>query len=165
MTEHDSKSLYQTSFRYRSLLPVFPENNPNPRESIEKLKAESCSFLLLAGVARPEDMIQYLGKYTSDLHSMIYPDHHDFSRKDIVDITERFNAIRNKNKLIITSEKDAVRLMNNSHIQGEIKNLMYYLPIEVVFKSGQEELFIQKIEDHVRNFKRNRIVAEATDTR
>ena len=164
MTGHDSKSLYQTSFRYKSLLPVFPKNNSNPKESIEKLKEESCSFLVLAGLARPEDMIQYLEKYTSDLHSMIYPDHHDFSRKDIVDITEKFNAIRNKNKLIITSEKDAVRLMNNSYIQEEIKDLMYYLPIEVVFKSGQEELFIQKIEDHVRNFERNRIVAVATDT-
>ena len=156
--------VFYTSFRYRSLLPVFPKNNPTQRESIEKLKEESYSFLLLTGLACPEDMIQYLEKYTSDLHSMTYPDHHDFSRKNIVEITEKFNAIRNKNKLIITSEKDAVRLMNNSHIQEEIKDLMYYLPIEVAFKSEQEELFIQKIENHVRNFKRNRIMAEAADT-
>jgi tetraacyldisaccharide 4'-kinase len=158
------KAEYQTSFRYKNLLPVFPKNNSVQEENIERLQKESYSFLLLAGLACPEDIIQYLQKYTSDLQLMIYPDHHDFSRKDMVEITEKFNAIQNKNKLIITSEKDAVRLMNNPHIQEETKDLMYYLPIEVVFKSGQEELFIQKIEDHVRNFKRNRIVAVATDT-
>jgi tetraacyldisaccharide 4'-kinase len=156
---------YYTTFRNKSLLPVFPENNSIQKESIERLKKESYSFLLIAGLANPEDLIQYLEKYTSDLQSIIYPDHHDFSRKDIAEITDAFNKIQNKNKLIITSEKDAVRLMHNPYIQAKIKGLMYYLPIEVVFKQEQEELFTQKIEDHVRNFKRNRIMAEATDTR
>jgi hypothetical protein len=54
--------------------------------------------------------------------------------------------------------------MNNPYIGEGIKGLMFYLPVEVVFKQGQEELFIQKIENHVGNFTRNRIVAEATDT-
>jgi tetraacyldisaccharide 4'-kinase len=156
---------YHTSFHYKGLLPVFPEKNQIQKESIERLKKESYSFLLLAGLAQPEDLVQYLEKYTSDLQTMIYPDHHDFSRKDIWDVTEKFNKIQNKNKWIITSEKDAVRLMHNPHIQEEIKGLIYYLPIEVVFEPGQEELFTQKIENHVRNFKRNRIMAEAADTR
>ncbi|GHV31814.1 tetraacyldisaccharide 4'-kinase [Bacteroidia bacterium] len=156
---------YYTFFRYKGLLPVFPEENQIQKESIERLKKESYSFLLLAGLAQPEDLVQYLEKYTSDLQTMIYPDHHDFSRKDIGEVTEKFNTIQNKNKWIITSEKDAVRLMHNPHIQEEIKGLIYYLPIEVVFEPGQEELFTQKIDDHVRNFKRNRIMAEAADTR
>jgi tetraacyldisaccharide 4'-kinase len=159
------KARYQTAFRYKSLLPVFPGNNSVRKESIERLGKESGSILLIAGLACPEDLIRYLEKYASDLHSMIYPDHHDFNRKDILEITDTFNRIRNKNKWIITSEKDAVRLMHNPYIRDEIKGLMYYLPIEVVFKQGEEELFIQKIEDHVRNFTRNRIMAEATDTR
>jgi tetraacyldisaccharide 4'-kinase len=157
-------SIFNSKFSYKGLLPVFPEKNSIQKENIERLKKESYSFLLIAGLAQPKDLIQYLGEYTTDLHSMIYLDHYDFSRKDIDEITNTFNRIRNKNKLIITSEKDAVRLMHNPDIREEIKGLIYYLPIEVVFKPEQEELFTQKIENHVRNFKRNRIMAEAADT-
>ena len=158
-------SIFNSQFIYRGLLPVFPERSSAQKENMERLKKESCSFLLLAGLAHPEDLIQYLEKYTSCLQTMIYPDHHDFSRKDILEITENFNKIQNKNKLIITSEKDAVRLMHNPHIREGIKGLIYYVPVETVFEPEQEKLFIQKIENHVTDFTGNRIMAEATDTR
>jgi tetraacyldisaccharide 4'-kinase len=158
-------SILNSQFAYKGLLPVFPEKSSAQKENMERLKKESYSFLLLAGLAQPGDLIQYLEKYTSGLQTMIYPDHHDFSRKDMLEITENFNKIQNKNKLIITSEKDAVRLMHNPHIREEIKGLIYYVPIEVVFEPEQEKLFIQKIENHVANFTRNRIMAKATDTR
>lgn len=165
-------TLLTSQFIYRDLLPVFPEKSSTQKENMERLKKESYSFLLLAGLAHPEDLIQYLEKYTSDLRTMIYPDHHDFSRKDILEITENFNKIQNKNKLIITSEKDAVRLMHNPHIREElkigdsqIKGLIYCVPVEAVFEPEQEKLFIQKIENHVTDFTGNRIMAKATDTR
>jgi tetraacyldisaccharide 4'-kinase len=159
------KEEYQTFFRYKSLLPVFPGNSSVRKESIERLGKESYSVLLIAGLACPEDLIRHIEPYTSGLQAMIYPDHHDFSRKDILAITDTFNKIQNKNKWMITSEKDAVRLMHNRYIRDEMKGLMYYIPIEVVFKQEQEKLFIQKIEDHVKNFTGNRIMAEAADTR
>jgi tetraacyldisaccharide 4'-kinase len=172
LRDHSQFSILTTSilqlnsqFAYKGLLPVFPEKSSAQKENIERLKKESYSFLLLAGLACPDDMIQYLRNYISDLQPMIYPDHHDFRQKDFVEIKKNFDKIQNKNKLIITSEKDAVRLMHNPHIQEEIKGLIYYLPIEVVFKPGQEELFIQKIENHVTNFTRNCIMAKAADTR
>ncbi|MDR0506449.1 MAG: tetraacyldisaccharide 4'-kinase [Dysgonamonadaceae bacterium] len=150
---------FNSQLSYKGLLPVFPEKSATQKENLERLKKESFSFLLIAGLACPEDMIQYLKNYTSDLHTMIYKDHHNFIGKDISAIRENFDKIQNKNKLIITSEKDAARLIHNSDIQEEIKGLIYYLPIEVVFKPEQDELFTQKIENHVRNFKRNSIMA------
>ncbi|GHT72353.1 tetraacyldisaccharide 4'-kinase [Bacteroidia bacterium] len=155
----NDKQILQTSFRYKSLLPLFPEKSTVQKESIERLKKEAYSFLLVAGLARPQDMVEYIEKYTTDLHSIIYPDHHPFARKDIDTITDTFNHIQNKNKRIITSEKDAVRLIGNPYLSEEIKPFLYYLPIEVVFRPEQETIFTQKIEDHVRNFKRNRILA------
>jgi tetraacyldisaccharide 4'-kinase len=63
-----------------------------------------------------------------------------------------------KNKRIITSEKDAMRLTNNQFVPDEIKAFIYYLPIEVNILF-EENLFKQKIENHVGNFKRNSILA------
>jgi tetraacyldisaccharide 4'-kinase len=151
------KLLFSSTYDYKSLLPVFPENNPIRKESIERLKKESYAFLLLAGFANPDDLIRHLENYTSDLHTLIFPDHHHFKNIDIDKITETFGRITNDKKIIITSEKDAVRLADNPHFPEKLKDFMYYLPIEVVI--NQEELFIQKIEEHVATFKRNRVMA------
>ncbi|MDR3218516.1 MAG: tetraacyldisaccharide 4'-kinase [Dysgonamonadaceae bacterium] len=151
------QQLFFSAYGYRSLLPVFPGNNLVRKESLERLKKEGFSFLLLTGFAHPEDMIAYLENYTSDLHLRIYPDHHAFRRKNINEITGAFQSIGNDRKIIVTSEKDAVRLTDNPYFPDELKSFIYYLPIEVII--NKEELFTQKIENHVANFKRNRILA------
>jgi tetraacyldisaccharide 4'-kinase len=153
------KQVFFTSYAYKGLLPVFPSINPVKKESIERLKKESYSFLLIAGLANPSGLLDYLRKYTSDLHPLIYPDHHHFTDKNRYEIKKAFEGIKNENKLIITSEKDAMRLMNNPNFPEELKAFIFYLPIEVVFNLEQESLFIQNIEEHVKNFARNRSLA------
>ena len=155
----DNENTFFTSYSYENLLPVFTSSNPVKEKSIEQLKKESYSFLLIAGLANPTNLINYLENYTSDLHSLIYSDHHDFTNKNMDDIKKTFEKIKNENKLIITSEKDAVRLMDNSSFPEELKAFIFYLPIQVVFNLEQENLFIQTIEEHVKNFARNRILA------
>jgi tetraacyldisaccharide 4'-kinase len=153
------QQLFFTHYHYKSLLPVFPDKTSIKKESIERLKKESYSLLLVTGIADPSNMINYLKDFISDFVKLTYPDHYNFTRKDIEEITETFDKIENNRKIIITSEKDAVRLVNNPYISEKIKAFTFYLPIEVVFDSNQEKLFIEKIENHVTNFKRNRILA------
>jgi tetraacyldisaccharide 4'-kinase len=153
------QELFFTSYGYKSLLPVFQENNPVKKESIARLKKESYSVVLLAGLANPTGLIRYLSTYLSDMHPLLYPDHYSFKRKDINTLLETFRKMDNPHKIIITSEKDAMRLLDNPHIPKELKPFIYYLPIEVIFNFNGEESFIQKIENHVTNFTRNRILA------
>lgn len=153
------QDLFFSSFRYKSLLPVFPENNPIVKESIERLKKESYSFLLVAGIANPAGLIDYLKEYTADLQTLIYPDHYSFTIRDIKSISKVFKNIKNEKKLIITTEKDAVRLFNINGIPEEIQLSFFYLPIEVIFQSEQDNAFKQKIETHVKNFARNSLMA------
>ena len=153
------QQLFFSSYRYKNLLPVFPKDNSVREESLEQLKKENYSFLLVAALANPSGLIDYLNRHTTDLHTLIYPDHHDFTQKNgnaMIDFIKKYTG---KNKIIITSEKDAARLVDNPFIPEEIKAYIYYLPIEVVVCRKEEELFIQKIENHVTNFKRNRILA------
>ena len=154
-----SDEVFRTFYEYKGLLPVFPAVHSIKKENLEHLKKEAYSFLLVTGLANPADLIRYLKPFTKDLQTMIFADHHNFSPKNIVKIEKSFKSIKNSRKILITSEKDAMRLMNHPAIPEEIKKFMFYLPVEVAFHTGQEELFIQKIEDHVRNFARNRILA------
>lgn len=76
--------------------------------------------LLIAGIANPKPFFEHLKSKKDSV--LEFPDHHNFSEKEILEIKNQ-----SKNKIIITTEKDYVRLKNT-----EIKNL-YYLPIKSSF--------------------------------
>ena len=98
--------------------------------------------LLLAGIAKPEPFFAYL--QVEKNVKLVYPDHHHFSEKDIEEIKNKAN-----NKLIITTEKDYVRLKNQN-----LKSL-FYLPIKSSFISKGDN-FNQTILNYVGTSTRNR---------
>ncbi|WP_298308384.1 tetraacyldisaccharide 4'-kinase [Flavobacterium sp.] len=98
--------------------------------------------LLLAGIAKPEPFFAYL--QVEKNVKLVYPDHHHFSEKDIEEIKNKAN-----NKLIITTEKDYVRLKNQN-----LKSL-FYLPIKSSFISKGDD-FNQTILNYVGTSTRNR---------
>lgn len=94
--------------------------------------------LLLAGIAKPKPFFDYL-KNENDV-VLTYPDHHHFSEKDIAEIKEK-----SKGKIIITTEKDFVRLKGNLP-----KEQLFYLPIKSEFLQNQE-VFDKTIFNYVEN--------------
>lgn len=94
--------------------------------------------LLLAGIAKPEPFFDYL-KNENDI-VLTYPDHHHFSEKDILEIKEKA-----KGKIIITTEKDFVRLKENLP-----KEQLFYLPIKNEFLQNRE-VFDKTILSYVEN--------------
>ncbi|WNM18571.1 tetraacyldisaccharide 4'-kinase [Flavobacterium capsici] len=99
--------------------------------------------LLLAGIAKPDLFFDYL-KQSND-ETMVFPDHHHFTENDIKTIENK-----TKNQLIITTEKDYVRLANHT-LQSDI----YYLPIKSKFLSDADD-FNKTIKKYVGTSTRNR---------
>lgn len=78
-------------------------------------------------------MIDYIQKFSIETISLTFPDHYYFKPKDIELIANRFNEIPYPNKVIITTEKDAIRL-RESQLVDVLKNLpIFYIPIEIDF--------------------------------
>jgi tetraacyldisaccharide 4'-kinase len=112
------------------------------------------TILLVSGIANPSGLIEYLRRHTNKLEMLIFPDHHEFSRKDIEKIQQTFDNITSQNKIIVTTEKDAMRL-KNPNIPDSIQKLpLFFLPIKVSFHSGEEK-FNQLINDYVRTNQAN----------
>jgi tetraacyldisaccharide 4'-kinase len=57
--------------------------------------------------------------------------------------------------MIITTEKDAVRMVSHPMLPETIKPYIYVLPIEIVFLQDQQEMFNKYILDYVRKNSRN----------
>jgi tetraacyldisaccharide 4'-kinase len=106
--------------------------------------------MLVCGIANPVSIQQYLLDKTSAYYLHTYKDHHDFSINNIRDIKNWFVKIQSTNKIIITTEKDAARLLKYS------KELMYIpiyvLPIECKFLFNEAKQFNTLIQNFVSNF-------------
>ena len=89
-------------------------------------------------------------------HFPAIPDHHKYSEKDLLKIKEKYNDIFTSNKIIITTEKDMMRLIKQN-MYNIIKDFpIYYIPIEIKFHKGDEAKFNKQIMEYVAESTRNR---------
>ncbi len=106
--------------------------------------------LLVTGIANTRPLKKYLQDHSKTYYQSSYNDHHIFSIDDLEEIIKRFNSIPAKNKIILTTEKDAVRLIK---FEQEIAALPFYvMPIEPGFLFGDEQPFTDLIVTFITNF-------------
>ena len=121
------------------------------RKPLEEIKGER---LLVTGIANPSPLKEELEKSGATTYMKQYSDHHNFTTHDIKEITAAYNNL-NTNGIIITTEKDAVRLLQHTALPKEIKDVIYVMPIEVAFLYNEEKMFNQIIENYVTENSRN----------
>ncbi len=146
------QSLYFTNFVYHRLQPVFPSLNKETY-SLDDIRKKH--VLLLAGIASTKSLVEKLSTKAYNLQTLFFPDHHFYDKDDVRVIEKQF-ATMPDDKIVITTEKDAVRLQTLSYISDDLKENLYYLPIKVSFLEDIEtESFNNKIINHVRNYQEN----------
>ncbi|MDR3706409.1 MAG: tetraacyldisaccharide 4'-kinase [Paludibacteraceae bacterium] len=146
--------LYFTRYIYNDFIPVFNEAKGNIVTKNLLLK-ETYDILLVTGIVSQNDLALRLMKYANQLKSIEYPDHHNFTQKDLQEIEIQFLSMENKNKIIITTEKDASRLMSNPNVSDTLKKSLFYIPIKVKFLFGEDKNFNEQILGYVRKNKTN----------
>lgn len=150
------QKLYFTSIDYDTPKGVFEE------KQIELDKLQNYHVLLLTGIASPKQMEHDLKPMTKDITNLSFGDHHSFKGKDIDRINDAFESMPEP-RIIITTEKDAVRLRETEGLYEKVKSNMYELPIKVSFMLDQQDNFNEKIISYVRKNSRNSILAKRKD--
>jgi tetraacyldisaccharide 4'-kinase len=89
-------------------------------------------IVLVTGIAAPKPLLKFLEAKKVNYKHLKYPDHHKFSEADISKIKTTFNTIPTKKKLILTTEKDYVRLMD------KVERLSY-IEIETKFLDSEDD--------------------------
>jgi len=97
---------------------VFSENNSKPLN--EQLK-----FTLVTGIANAKPLVGYLKAKGLDFKHLEYKDHYHFTESDVRELES--------NDLIITTEKDYMRLKTYKNL----KNKLYFLPIEITIDNAK----------------------------
>ncbi len=162
MNLYPYQQLYFSTYDYDTPRLVFPDCQ-EPAEipsDIESLKGKH--ILLLTGIASPEQMKLDLEPYVTSILPLVFADHHHFKRKDIERINQAFEDLPQPG-LIITTEKDAMRLKQTEGLSDEVKKHLIVLPIRVSLLLDQEEAFNQNIIGYVRKNSRNSILVKGKD--
>ncbi|WP_167619467.1 tetraacyldisaccharide 4'-kinase [Maribellus sediminis] len=146
------QKLYLTRFAYDKLVPAFDGKR------LEKLFYEEKKYaqLVLTGIASPGPVYKHLQQYTDRMETLSFPDHHAYSEEDINTIKQKFEALQAEKKIIVTTEKDLMRLKNCNNLSEELKKAMYYLPVTVQFLDDDQKSFNKKILNYVGENKSNR---------
>jgi tetraacyldisaccharide 4'-kinase len=111
--------------------------------SKEILTSELINFevLLITGIANPKPLTNYLKSLNVNFQHLEYADHHHFSDEEINEIRQKFHKM-SSSKIILTTEKDYVRLMYKI-------DELYYLPIETSFLNKENSAFNTVIKNHL----------------
>ena len=109
-----NQQLFFTTVAYDDF--VYSENEKRKVSEIQNIDK-----LLLAGIAKPQSFFAHIQNNNEEC--LTFPDHHHFKEKDILEIKNKAN-----NKIIITTEKDFVRLKERIP-----KEQLFYLPIQSKF--------------------------------
>lgn len=112
---------------------------------------KDAEVLLVTGIANPKPLKQYLEEKIDLYHQMQYNDHHIFSIDDWREIKNRYEGLDTKKKMVLTTEKDAMRLLKFS---AEIDGMAFYvIPIEHKFLFGEEQVFLMRVTRFLETFK------------
>ena len=158
MNLYPYQHLYFTTLEYDQLRPVFNKNGG--LHSLEDLSDQQ--VLLLTGIASPEQLEHDLSPIAPHLTPLTFSDHHQFKSKDIQLINDRFAALPSP-KVIVTTEKDAARLLTAEGLSDEVRANLYVLPVRIAFMQDQQESFNLQIIGYVRKNSRNSILAKGKD--
>lgn len=124
--------------------------------SPERLRLHAnLDVLLVVAIAGTEYLMEYVAERAGDVHLLEYTDHHPFSTFDIGDIERHFRVFSEGRKpIILTTEKDAMRLDTHRDILVQSGLPIYILPVAVAFLGDAPTAFDDAVKTWLLTFKR-----------
>lgn len=138
------QQLFFSTFRYGRPYRLFSDT-----PGVEEELTPDTHILLITGIASPQQMILDLQRQTRHITPISFADHHEFRPRDIQKIESAFTDLQGSKRLIITTEKDATRLLPIKDLSPIVRRHIYVLPIEVEILRDQGDEFRRLIFDYI----------------
>ncbi len=142
----EGQQMYFSYYQYRK-----PYHLLEPSREIS-LQAKM-DVLLICAIAGTEYLLDYLSDAVGQVKVIEYEDHHYFTNYDIGRLQQSFEQMESSNKLILTTEKDAMRLELHRPFLTKHNLPVYVLPIDVAFHFNEGSRFDEDIKKYLLNFK------------
>lgn len=143
------QKLYFSRYNYGHLVPVFADA-ASDIPALDTLTPDT-SILVVTGVANPKPFVKFLRRHKAKVKLKRFTDHHNFTSTDMEEIATLFDSLPGSRKFIVTTEKDAVRILNNPYFPHRLKRFIFYVPIKVEFIDRDGQDFTAALEKTIRD--------------
>ena len=130
--------------RFESFMPQPVYADEVPREPFRPRR----QVIALSGIGNPKPFLATLRERYEVVAEMTLDDHHVYRVRDITRLGELL--ARHPDAVVVTTEKDAVKLTNRARIPDGTRRKLYYLPINISFIEDSATDFLQRLEEDVR---------------
>lgn len=134
--------VYFTRFESFIPKPVYPDEVPVVSFTQDQ------QVIALSGVGNPKSFRTTLQERYKVVNEIVFDDHYVYKVRDMNRL--KGVLIRYPEAVVVTTEKDAVKLTNRAKIPAEIRRKLYYLPINISFIDDSATDLLQKLEEDVR---------------
>jgi len=113
-------------------------------QSFEQIKEQRIPVLLLTGIATPMSLESHVRLFAPEVKAMHFPDHHEFSKRDARKISQEYEKIKVAGGIILTTEKDGMRLQRYT----EFLRTIYLMRIDMkIVPDGEllEKYILEKL--------------------
>lgn len=136
------QSVFFTSMKQGAPQPLFPE--------AEGLLPVGRDAAVMAAVGNPAGIVNYLRGLYNVHTEWLFRDHHIYRVRDLRKIEEELASLP-PDTVIMTTDKDAVKLTNRKKIPAELQRRLYRVPVEISFFEGDESKFQMKLRENIRS--------------
>ena len=140
MFEQFGTPVLTSRIAYDDLAPVFPNTNTMSLKDVK-------NCILITGIADPKPLFGFLEEHCNILGHIKWPDHHLPSRSDLEKARSMFSNFAGLEHSIITTEKDAIRLLSSSYVDVIEDLPIHYLKMKA--QPLEEEEFKRQIRAYV----------------
>jgi tetraacyldisaccharide 4'-kinase len=138
-----NQKVFFTKIEYNKPYPLLDNNISFNQET---------KAITFSGIANATPFINRVATLTQDVHELNYKDHHYFTKDDIQELYETFNYIKNENKCIFVTEKDATRLLLHKKLLQEYNLPIVVIPIRISFLFDEGTQFDQLLDAYVHSY-------------
>lgn len=137
----NNQVVFFASIKYGDAKALFSQNTLELNSITE--------IILVTGIANPQPFYNYLRGFRKKITPFYFPDHHNFQEADVERFLEVYNKEGKDKRVIVTTEKDAVRLQQLRNLLAEVA--IYSIPIQHNFLFGESEKFNILIKEYIKS--------------
>ena len=137
--------LFFSYVKYGEPVPLIAQ----PKSFLTQLNESGKNLIAMAGIGNPEPFFNMAKKFNVPVTILRFADHHDFTPNDLKKMEALCNDNNKTESLMLTTEKDAIRLSSTNNLSKQFLQNIWYIPIELRFLFDAQTRFEKKIDSYV----------------
>jgi tetraacyldisaccharide 4'-kinase len=148
LSPEENQKVFFSFLKYTLLIPY--GGNDTSGFPFSQAMDKNTKVVAFCGIANPEPFENFIRENSSEYQLITFRDHHFFSNPEIQEIIARFNSTKSSRKIILTTEKDLIRIKGNPALDIPEQLPFFAIRIQPEFHTPDNEIFLKTLDDFIR---------------